>query len=283
MSTAEGFGFDGVRTAFDAKFNSDSSRGVYLEDGFGGLTKLADTSDLAPDGTAFTADFDSPMPGANGPGVVFEGFSNGGSNNGIYLAPNGTTTLTTVATLADFPAISADVDSIDLGEPDVDAGRVVFSTRQNDFDQPFNTPGSTPAASVAFWENGSLTTIADQDTVLPNGQTADFFGESAIAGDYIAFGVFESGVRTAIVLHDLSDGTQYSVFELGQVIDGREVTGISFYSRPFLSDGYLAVDLTFDNTDDIIYRAAIIPEPTSLAMLGIGGLLVARRRHGRAN
>ncbi|MCP3953059.1 MAG: hypothetical protein GY697_12705, partial [Desulfobacterales bacterium] len=72
IKNAEGFGFDGTRVAFTAKFGA--GKGAYLDDGNGTLSKIADTSDTtpAPANDTFT-DFDEAMPDSNGDGIVFWG------------------------------------------------------------------------------------------------------------------------------------------------------------------------------------------------------------------
>ncbi|MCP4044433.1 MAG: hypothetical protein GY732_00410 [Gammaproteobacteria bacterium] len=236
----EGFGFDGTRVAFVARFSS--GEGVYLDDGTGTLSKIADTSDTTPTGGTFT-DFGNAMPDSNGDGILFEGST--ASSSGIYVSENDV--LSKVAdNVTDF-APSAAGNNVRFGEPDVDGGGFAFTVRET---------GSVETEAVILADGSSLMTIADLTTTLPTGEMATDFEEVAIANGLVAFNAETASGESVFVWRN---GVLNTVLSEGDMLDGLSVTNIQYYNRPFFADGFLALIVWFDNGSRAVYRVSFPP------------------------
>ncbi len=251
IDSSEGFGFDGTRVAFMGSF--DGGRGVYLDDGTGTLSTIADTSDTTPTGDTFTG-FYNAMPDSNGVGIVFNGYTD--SSEGIYVSKNDV--LSKVAdNVTDF-APSADGNVVSFGEPDVDGGSFAFTV---------NETGPVSTKAVILADGNSFTTIADLTTMLPTGVMATDFEEVAIANGSVAFNAQTLSGESVFVWRD---GELNTVLSEGDTLDGLTVTSIEAYNRPFFADGFMALLLKLSDGSSAIYRASVIPEQCYVIKTSVG-------------
>ena len=124
-----------------------------------------------------------------------------------------------------------------------------------------------------------LLKIADTATAIPGG-TGNFldFGDVSIDGTDVAFLGFGANGQQGI--YDLTGGSLFKVVDLTAILDGRAITGLEF-TRNGLSGDSLSFQATFADGSQGVYTAGVVPEPGSLGLLGMAGLLLAGKRRVR--
>ncbi|MEL6601422.1 MAG: hypothetical protein AAFR40_18070 [Pseudomonadota bacterium] len=269
LSDAEGFGFDGTRTAFVANRINDTfgNAGVYVEDGSGNIARILDSTEapLSPlTGTAYTS-FNDAMADANGPGIVFVA----DVDNGTFGGGERALMLFDGSTLSVIDVVS---NNNELLEPDIDGGMIAYQTRVGGIDR------------LNLFDGFVLTTLLSAGDML-FGEEVTFIGASGVA---IADGVVAFLAETAtsgLGIFLWHDGAFTEVVRNGGQFDGQTVNGLSFQNRPYLADGFLAFEMEGASTGTTIYRVAFaegaeVPlPPAGLALLAaLGGLALLRRR-----
>jgi hypothetical protein len=258
-------------------FSGTGNQGIFANTGTGGtLTTIAtnDAGSNAVPGGGIFAGFG--YPGISGSNVVFRGLYTGGTgSDGIFANTGAGGTLIAIATggTGASAQVSGGGTFSNLGYPSLSGSNVAFRatyTGGTGSDGIFANTGA----------GGTLTTIATNGSAqAPGGGTFSTFGVfSSISGSNVAFqadytggtgttGIFLSagGSLTPVITTDTVSpfGSAFSTFNLGpQGLDGTSV--VFSYT---LADGRSGIAL-----------AAIAPEPGTLALLALGGMLVLVRR-----
>jgi hypothetical protein len=133
--------------------------------------------------------------------------------------------------------------------------------------------------------DGVLVRIADTETLIPgSAETFDGFTSLdhglSISGASVAF-YGGGGASLTRGLYVYRDGEIHEVIEVGDLLDGKVVSGIEFGSEGFYGD-QIAFHASFDDGTTGIYLANI-PEPGSALLLaaGLSGLAASRRSRAR--
>lgn len=136
-----------------------------------------------------------------------------------------------------------------------------------------NFSGGTLTIDVEMFNNSAL--VMTGGTINAAGSLRGILlsdnATASISGGTIsnAIVIRESGMVT---LSGLSFNFAAGDYAAGSALDGQVVTGT-------LADGSaFSQEVSFENSVNATLRLEVIPEPSSLALLGLGGLLVARRR-----
>ncbi|MEM6333956.1 MAG: PEP-CTERM sorting domain-containing protein [Planctomycetota bacterium] len=256
----------GQNVAYEAGL-SDGTRGVYTY--INGITQLAagtTTPTPSPDtpGSFFT-NFDEPQLSPDGK-VVFEATSSG--FRGVYTDLTGP--VTKVADQNDI--VPGGTGTFDIFDDAWIEGNDIF----------FEAGGTDGENGLyASFNGGPLVNLVDNNTPVPGG-TGNF---SDIRADTIVYldGVVAfdgsdsvSGDVGIYFLDILGGGDLTKLIADGDILDGKEVEGIRFEKNGF--DGQnLAFVARFTDGSRTVYTT-VIPEPSSLALLALGGVTLLRRR-----
>ncbi|MEM6333952.1 MAG: choice-of-anchor tandem repeat NxxGxxAF-containing protein [Planctomycetota bacterium] len=282
------------QVAFSAKtFNSFSDDFLYRTTPSGVLELAAQRDQSPPTGGLF-AGFEESDIADNGL-IVFEGFVNNppsgvGRESLHTVDPSGVleTVITEEVTVAP-PEFGNNTFSF-LGEPEFDAAGNVFF----DGSVAFGTgvDGSNNEGLFVVDPAGNVTTLLREGDPVPGGigtfddpsdQAFSEAGLFATVADVITTGLSD---REALFLGDLNGISEAILLEgeLFEVAPGdfRVIDDIDLVTGGFAGD-FVAVRLSFrdggGDTTNAIVRVTI-PEPSTVALLSLGGLLFSRRgRH----
>ena len=208
--------------------------------------------------------------GAQGGTGVFDG-SAGSTWNGWNLGDKNTTGITgpfssgTLVTRDASGTLNNVVLTLQAGPQTVNADPK-YRVRET------NSPGSNPTDEVALHGDGLQ--IQHNDT------SATFTFSGLIAGN-----------PYDIRVHTMDRGGGVHVFDASNVLSANIATSSDGVFAGFVADGSGEVNIVV--TDNSAYRdetiggieisgdfVNVVPEPGSLALVGLGGLLIARRRRG---
>ena len=210
--------------------------GIYLYDG-GTLTNLVDTGAAIPDGVGNFTGF-SPVS-LDGMDVAFAG---GGDNQGgIYTVIGGV-----ISKIVDLntPIPDGTGTFAHLDQPTLDVGAVAFV-------------GSGPLNQFGIYlaEGGSLTTVADTNTLIPDG-TGDFEGISSthasLDGGQVAFAGHDTANRGGIYVS--AAGTITKIADGNTPVPG----GVGTFDRfepPVIDEGVIAFKGSSASNQPGIYLA----------------------------
>ncbi len=191
-----------------AGFNTIAgTAGVYTGSG-GPLSVIADRNTPGPGGPNFIGFFQgSPYsPSVDNGDVAF--LAGNGVQGGIMLR-QGTTILPVATNITPVPN-GGGATFFSLGQPTLDAGRVVFA-------------GFTAGAAqggVYSWTSGSLAIIADKSTLIPAGSgTFTGFGDASLDEGQVAFAGSGAGAQRGVYLAG-PGGTIERLYDTTTVVPG---------------------------------------------------------------
>lgn len=130
----------------------------------------------------------------------------------------------------------------------------------------------------------SLGSTADINFRLQANTTTSLEALNA-GGDILSF-ANGAGIQRYVIQIDygVGDVDTATLFENGVSLGSISTTEADGFAFNQISFGTFTDDGSHDYTDNIViattFEEANVPEPTSLALLGLGGLLIARRRRG---
>ncbi len=245
--------------------DGDGNNAIYTSIN-GTLAEVVDTTAPAPGGVGNFGSFDEPQINANGK-VVFEA-DDSNSNDGIYT--NITGPITKVVDVNDaVPGGTGNFTS--LNDPTIDGNDIVF----------VGNDSSSNTGIYGVFNGGPITKLVDKNDAAPGGTgnfTSFSFNSVVYRDGIVVFRGFDgNGVSGLYFLDVLGGGSLTQIIAAGDQINGETVDSISFLRSGF--DGRnIAFVANFDAIDRAIFTATI-PEPASLALLGLGGLALMRRRN----
>lgn len=143
---------------------------------------------------------------------------------------------------------------VDLGSAPGDVDLLLYVVG---WDDGSNGPGMD-------YENGTAQT---GDSFIPNASVnliTDTTGSEGVMNLVLNNAATTEGVAAGVVL----DGSFHTVSVNLDFASGYDNIGVLFYGENDTPDGLMQID-----------NVQFVPEPTSFALLSLGGLLVARRRH----
>jgi len=254
LPNTEDMGTDGTRVIFVGRF-SGTERGVYLYEA-GARSTVVDTGDSFG-GMPFNFLRDATV---DGDGIVFVAERGGAAVTALFLYESGVLT-ELISTDDNVPGTGSLVTSI--GEPDIDAGRVIIKLE-----------GAGGEEGIYLIDDEGITLIVDLDTPLPGGPSAsDIHQGPGIGGGFVGFRAERGNGSEAFVWHD---GHIARVLSPGDSLDGQTVTSVGSQNRPFVADGFMALDVDFGNDFEAIYRFALEPieNPLPVPLLHTAPLLV---------
>ena len=177
------------------------------------------------------------------------------------------TSLLSAAAGLDLSSVSSDVIVPgELGSSSVAFG--INSRSASSLPTTFNYANGLASFSGTIEHTGSV--FFNSDTVEVGNFTIGFDG-ARVGGDRSGFFV-ESTTGVAAILFDVKANSVPQADATGLQINGDLLVSAEFAG--FLGD----TGLTGADVGDAFVNAAAVPEPTSLALLALGGLAVARRR-----
>ncbi len=279
---------------------TDAGRGIFLYDGTtGNGTKIARSGDPSPDMNGNLLRFDGAV-GLNNSGVamfnaIVTNTNSGNDENIVLTTPDGGSSFNVVARTGDAsPDGVGDLGGIE-GYGFDDAGRALVGTTFTNTPRPagsdnlpvpqFDT-GDTDG--LMFFDGSSLDVIARSGTASSDGLGELAVVTSAIANDlgqvaFTAFDRFTPGFNaltfddvSSLQVYDPSLGTVFLARQgddfLGSTLTGFTLAGMND------NDLLIQFGLADGRTGLALYDLSQIPEPTTAALLGLGGLALIRRR-----
>lgn len=252
----------GASVAFAAA-GSGGQAGIYRWSG--GMNSLvANLSTVQPGGSgAFTTLSDAAIDGSR---VAFFGSRNvGGLRAGLYVS-NGGTLSTAADTTTTVPGGSGTFEA--FGAPSLTGQTVVFTA--------LDGVGNKGIYSST---GGVVNLLYNGNSLVPGGTGTftDFSDEVSVDGSNIAFfGVDSAGVAG---LFAEIDGQLIKVIDSNTMLDGHAIVALSLgLSTNQLSGNQVAFFASLVNGPFGVYTATIVPEPSALALVAVGGLLWRVRR-----
>jgi len=256
--------------AFAGRDSLRTKEGVYVLDGT--LQAIADKNTSIPEGTGNFESF-SPAPVISGVDVAFVGGGSGGQQ-GVYrvmhdFLPSGfTTRLADRATAipGGTGTFTGFADNIAISETGVAFIGSGSGGQQGVYVSPWPGPMAPPMPNIPL-----PLRIVDTSTVIPGGTgTFTEFLAVGISSTDIAF--LGSGSSGQSGIFDYRDGSLLSLVNVGDTLDGKTITGVSFTGGGLFEDT-IAFGAFFADGSQGIY-VMNVPEPTSFVLLALGSLLL---------
>lgn len=233
----------------------------------GSLVTIAQSGGASPDGNTYISGFDEPD--IDGTNIVFEAWTD--ASQGIFGVIGGAAI--TAASTDD--TVPGQIDNFTfLDNPQIVGSTLTFNADSASVGEGIYTVQVSPTV-------GSIVKVVEEGDAVPGltGQTFSDIDEAGLGldGDLIVFeGSFGGGEEG---LFALFNGTLINIIDSTQTLDGKAIDSFGFDSEG-VDGNQVAFEVRFDNGSEGIYLATI-PEPASAALLGLGGLLVSRRRRRR--
>ncbi|MEM1011490.1 MAG: choice-of-anchor tandem repeat NxxGxxAF-containing protein [Planctomycetota bacterium] len=272
-------------------FNSFNNDFLYRTTPSGVLELAAQRNQSPPSGGLF-ASFEESDIADNGL-IVFEGFVNSppsgvGQQSLHTVDPSGVFETVIIEDVTAAPPEFGGNTFNNLGEPEFDAAGNIFFDGSVAFGG--GVDGSNNEGLFVLDTAGNVTTLLREGTPVPGGigtfddpdnQTISDDGRFATVTEVKTPGLSDrealfvgsvNGISTPILLEG----------ELFEVAPGdfRTIDDIDLITGGFAGD-FIAVDLSFRDASNVTTNAIVlvtIPEPASVALLGLGGLTLLRRR-----
>jgi len=243
----------------------------------GSTTLVAQTGDSSPIGNL--GGF-SPKTATDSTATAFLGVS----SSGWALLKGSGGSLTSIVKSGDVAPTGNFGDVVTgMASFSMDNGVVAFSAAYN-----YNLVDHSASSGVFTGDGSQLILIAKNGDPVPNASGYAFrdFQATSISENTVAFlADFTDGTDTRTGIFVSNDGLLSAAVSTGDALFGSTVTSLNFgqFGLDDSNNGSLAFGYTLDNGISGIASAALVPEPSTWAMviLGFGMLIVEKGRKGQ--
>ncbi len=231
-------------------------------------------------GTPGLGGFAMKTNASNGQRIVGTLYTTGASSEFVSQAAQSSATLGTQ--VGDLLTLSFDYRALSTANGSAN-GRWIYFGLFNSEGTTITSDGDAASAAndVGYYVRMPVNTNTSSTTIFETSTVQELFGGSSIGSN--ATGSLAADLNphsVKLVLERVSAGISGAVdihfyFDGGFLLTANDLTPISTFDQIAVSYGNLNSGLMIDN---VLLETGVIPEPASLALLGLGGALMAVRR-----
>lgn len=257
-------------------------RGLYIVGSNGVINQAVREGDAAPDGKGTFRSFEEFSLNNNGK-VAFTADMNSQSDEGVFITDANSNTTVVVR--------AKDLTPAGFGEFNVFSSPIINDSDQVAFIADLAATGNFLDDGIFYFDGTEVQEVVREGDAAPDGggvlsslrdlnfnDDEEFaFSATVVNGnseDAIFFYSDSEGLLTVARVGDAFEGSTITslLFEGGDGPQGNESAGLN-------DNGQIAYAYELANGEQGVVSWTV-PEPSSLALLGLGGLLISRRRRG---